>query len=363
MIAMRPVAPVALALVLVGGCTSSPVAVPAPASGQPLRPRAAHTATLLADGRVLIVGGCAVDGCGTSEVEPSTEFYVPGRGFVPGPPMLHPRSSHTATRLPDGRVLIVGGWAKEGTAPLVEAEMFDPATGTFRPAGNLQGRGILLPDGRVLTIGGGDGPRSPGNHVEILDPASGTRTSGPGMPQPRHAAASIVLPDGDVLVTGGQDRPEHGLSSTAIYDPRSGEWRAGPPMSTPRFKHAITMLDRHRVLVLGGTTDDTELLASTEILDLTTNTFAPGPVMSTPRYKFPDAVVHTATGRLVVAGGTQVDVLTLDGRSFGTIATGAAAPRRFLTATALPDGTVLIVGGYDERINVLADAYIIRPKA
>ena len=49
--------------------------------------------------------------------------------------MLHPRSSHTATRLPDGRVLIVGGWAREGTAPLAEAEMFDPTTGTFEPAG------------------------------------------------------------------------------------------------------------------------------------------------------------------------------------------------------------------------------------
>ena len=76
-----------------------------------------------------------VDGCATSEVEPSSEFFNPGQGFVAGPPMLHPRSSHTATLLPDGRVLIVGGWAREGTAPLTEAEMFDPTSGTFQPAG------------------------------------------------------------------------------------------------------------------------------------------------------------------------------------------------------------------------------------
>lgn len=274
--------------------------------------------------------------------------------------MVHPRSSHTATLLPDGRVLIVGGWAKEGTAPIAEAEMFDPATGTFQPVGTLRGGAVLLPDGRVLTVGGGDGPRNPTAEVEMFDPATGTRASRRAMPQPRHAAASIVLPGGDILVTGGQDGSRHGLSSTAIYNPGTDQWRPGPQMSTPRFKHAITMLDGGRVLVLGGTTDDTELLASTEILDLATNKFTLGPAMSTPRYKFPDAVARTSTGRLVVAGGTQVDVLATDGQSFGAVTTGTARRRWFPTATALPDGTVLIVGGYDERIRIHPDAHIIK---
>ncbi|MBX6721961.1 MAG: hypothetical protein IRY92_01785 [Dactylosporangium sp.] len=316
---MKRLVAAVLLVTLVGGCTasspsSSPSADRRPVPAQPLRARAAHTATLLPDGRVLLAGGCAVDGCTTSEVEPSSEFYVPGRGFVPGPPMVHPRSSHTATLLPDGRVLIVGGWAREGTSSLAEAEMFDPATGA--------------------------------------------RTSGPAMPQPRHAATSIVLPNGDILITGGQDRTGHGLSTTVIYHPGSGVWRPGPRMVMPRFKHAITIVEGDRVMVLGGTTDDITLLASTEILDLTTNTFTLGPAMSTPRYKFPDAVVRTTAGHLVVAGGTQVDVLAPDGRSFRAITTGAAR-RWFPTATALPDGTVLIVGGYDERIRVLADAQII----
>lgn len=359
---------VAALLVVVGGCTGQsplppPSAAPMPVSAQPLRPRAAHTATLLADGRVLIAGGCAVDGCRTSEVEPSSEFYVPGRGFMPGPPMLHPRSSHTATRLGDGRVLIVGGWAQEGTAPVAEAEMFDPATGTFQSAGTFQGGGILLRDGRVLTVGVGNGPRNLTADVGIFDPATGSHTPGAAIPQPRHAAAAIVLPDGDVLITGGQDGPQHGLLSTLIYDPDSGDWRPGPPMSTPRFKHAITMLDDGRAMVLGGTTDDTELLASTEILDLATNRFAPGPMMSTPRYKFPDAVVSTTIGHLVVAGGTQVDVLAPDGQSFDTIANSTAARRWFPTATALPDGTVLIVGGYDERISLYPDARIFQARS
>jgi hypothetical protein len=357
----RLVVPVSLLLV-VGGCTGSspsppPSAGPAPVSAQPLRPRAGHTATLLADGRVLLAGGCAVDGCTTSEVEPSSEFYVPGRGFVPGPPMLHPRSSHTATLLPDGRVLIVGGWAREGTASLAEAEMYDPTTGTFQPAGTLQGAATLLPDGRVLLAGGETGT---GNNARVafFDPATGSVTAGRAVPRPRHAAW-LVLPDGNVLITGGQDGPRNGLSSTVIYNPVSGDWRLGPQMGTPRFKHAMAMLDSGRVLVLGGTTDDTELLTSTEILVLTANRFAPGPVMSTPRYKFPEAVVRTTTGRLVVAGGTQADVLAPDGRSFGAITTDTRARRWVPTATALPDGTVLVVGGYDERIRVHPDAHII----
>ncbi|GIH02701.1 hypothetical protein Rhe02_07680 [Rhizocola hellebori] len=338
-------------LVISGGCTGpTRPAPPSPStvSAQPLRPRAGHTATLLADGRVLIAGGCAVDGCTTSEVEPSSEFFVPGRGFVPGPRMRHPRSSHSATLLADGRVLIVGGWAREGTEALAEAEMFDPVTGTFQPAGTMQGDTILLPDGRVLLAGEAE--------VKIFDPASGALTAGPAMPRPRHAA-SILLPDGTILITGGQDGRQRGLTSTVIYDPRNGQRRAGPQMATPRFKHAIALLDAGRVIVLGGTTDDSELLASTEILDLAANVFTPGPAMSVPRYKFRDVIVRTTAGRLVVAGGTRVDMLAADGRSFEAI-TEVAARRWVPTATALPDGTVLVVGGYDERIRVHVDAVI-----
>lgn len=354
--ARRLVVPAVLVLV-VGGCTSpspshAPTTEPARVSAQPLRPRAGHSATLLPDGRVLLAGGCAVDGCTTAEVEPSSEFYVPGRGFVAGPPMVHPRSSHTATLLADGRVLIVGGWAKEGTAPLTEAEVFDPATGTFQPAGTLHGGAILLPDDRVLITGGED------ERTAIFDPGTNSLAPRPAMPQ-RRQSASIVLPDGNILITGGQDASVHGLSSTVIYDPRSGASRPGPQMGTPRFKHAITMLDRGRILVLGGTTDDTQLLTSTEILDLATNTFAPGPAMSTPRYKFSDAVAHTTTGRVVIAGGTLVDVLAGDGKSFGAVRAGTGARRWASTATALRDGTVLVVGGYDDGIRLLRDAHII----
>lgn len=175
--------------------------------------------------------------------------------------------------------------------------------------------------------------------------------------------ASIVLPDGNVLITGGQDDSGHGLTSTIIYDVNSGFSRPGPRMGAPRFKHAITMFDGGRILVLGGTIDDTELLASTEILDLATNTSTPGPVMSTPRYKFADAVVRTSNGRLVVAGGTQVDMLAPDGQRFDAITTSTGSRRWAPTATALLDGAVLVVGGYDDHIRVHPDAHLIKANA
>jgi hypothetical protein len=331
---------------------------------QPLRPRAGHTATLLPDGRVLIAGGCADDGCTTAGGQPSSEFYLPGRGFVAGPPMLRPRQGHTATVLADGRILIVGGFAAEGTAPIAAAEVFDAATGTFRPAGTLHvGRGghtaTLLPDGRVLIAGGWTGPREYTAGVELFDPATNSFLPGPPMPGPRHAAAAVALPDGDILVTGGQDRPTSGLSSTVSYDRRHGAWRPGPAMTTPRFKHAITTMDDGRILVLGGATDDTDRLASTEVLDPAAGKFAPGPAMSAARYKFTDAVTRTTSGRLVVAGGAQVDLLAADGRSFTAISAGSGTPRWVATATALPGGRVLVVGGYDERIRIHPDALVV----
>src|SRR5262249_1976018 len=173
--AMRSVVRVAFAALVVtaaSGCpgTASPAPPPSEATApgvdqaQPLRARAAHTATLLADGRVLIVGGCADDGCPTAETAPDSEFYVPGRGFTRGPPMRHPRAGHSAPLLAAGAVLIAGGFAREGTPPLAEAELFDPATGRFEPTASLgTGRGahaaVRLRDGRVLIAGGYVGPR------------------------------------------------------------------------------------------------------------------------------------------------------------------------------------------------------------
>jgi hypothetical protein len=350
--------------VVVAGCTPAAPDPPAP-EAQPLRARAAHTATLLGDGRVLLAGGCANDGCGTADATPHSEVYLPGRGFVAGPPMRHPRDAHTATTLADGRVLIVGGFTGEGMPPLAEAELFDPRAGAFGPAGSLAtGRGghvaVRLPDGRVLVAGGWVGPRRYTASAEIFDPATGAFTAGPAMPGPRLGAAAVALPDGRVLVTGGEEGRGQGLATGLLYLPGANRWQATGPMGTPRYKHATALLPDGKVLVMGGTTDDTQLLASTEVYDPVANRFTPGPAMGTERYKCTDAAAVTGGG-LLVACGDQVETYDAGSGSFRPVPGTQGPWRSFPTATALRDGSVLVVGGYDRDIRTHRDAALIRP--
>jgi hypothetical protein len=329
-------------------------------SEAPLRARAAHTATLLADGRVLVVGGCASDGCTTAEGAPESEYYVPGRGFTAGPDLVQPRQGHSATLLADGRVLIVGGWAREGTPPLDSAEVYDPRTGRFEPVGPLAvGRGgatgTVLPDGRVLVAGGQVAAGGSTATAELFDPGRDVFTPAAPMPQARDAAVATVLPDGRVLVVGGQESTGNALASAVLYDPGSDTWRPTGNLGTPRDKLALAPLPDGRVLVLGGSRDDRDLLRTTEIYDPGTGAFGPGPTMDIERYKF--VVTSDAAGRIVVAGGTQLAVY--DAGRFHPVA-GTTGPIRWTpTVTGLPDGDILVIGGYDDRIRLYDDARLI----
>jgi hypothetical protein len=323
-------------------------------SEAPVRGRAAHTATLLGDGRVLIVGGCTRDGCTTAEDSPGTEYYVPGRGFTAGPELVQPRQGHSATVLADGRVLIVGGWAREGASPMDSAEIYEPRAGTFIPVGPLaSGRGghtaAVLPDGRVLVAGGNS------DTAELFDPERNEFSLAESMPEPRIAAPAITLADGRVLVVGGRDTAGRALASAVLYDPRSDTWQPTGSMGTPRDKHALAPLPDGRVLVLGGTRDEREPLATTEVYDPRTGRFESGPPMDTRRFKLTAAV--DADGRVIVAGGTRAAVYDSDG--FRPIGGTAGALRWYPTVTSLPNGDVLIVGGYDDNIRVHDDALLV----
>jgi large repetitive protein len=312
--------------------------------------RAFHSATLLADGRVLIAGGHG------SLAMSSTEIFDPATGkFSPGDSMSVARVEQTATLLHDGRVLIAGGMDGQGMA-LRSAELFDPTTGAFAPTGAMSTErqcATLLPDGRVLMTG------SPGSttSAEIYEPASGRFAQTGSMSTPRYVEEAASLADGRVLITGG-------LAPAELFDPRSGSFVPAQPASAVRVGSAVAALSDGRVLIAGGGDGNGHVLASAELYDPAPETATPPSPGPTPAGAFalsgvmnaPRANASTATlladGRVLIAGGVDRSGKGLaaaeifDPRTGEFKVTGSMTmPRGGHTATLLTDGHVLITGG------------------
>jgi hypothetical protein len=263
-----------------------------------------HTATLLPDGRVLVAGGYNLDE-GTPLLA-SAELYDTAAGGVWTPTtgsLNIAREEHTATLLPDGRVLVAGGRDVD-LLDWKSAELFDPATGTFTTTGSLNiGRldhtATLLPDGRVLVVGGDWG--APTVSAELYDPATGTFTTTGSLYTSRRDHTATLLPDGRVLVTGGYGGLGGGTKNSAeLYDPATGTFTTTNPMNTAREEHTATLLPDGRVLVVGGLSGSSPL-ASAELYDPATGT------LKTTNPMDVEHSAHTATrlsdGRVLVVGG------------------------------------------------------------
>ena len=339
-------------LALVAGCGggAAPVPPPAPDPGLTLGvARAVHRATTLADGRVLFTGGCSSAGCGG--VVAATAVYEPGaRRVRAGAALAQPRLSHTATLLPDGRVLVAGGYPGEGAPPTDSVEVV-AADGAVRAYGQLRvaradHSATLLPDGRVLVAGGRDAGGAALASTELLGP-DGTVTDGPPRPSPRTAHTATAL-GGRVLLAGGTATADPALRTTVVLDPATLRWTAGPPLRTARVKHAAVALPGGGLLVVGGApgAEANEQFSDTELLR--GGRFVAGPPLTDGRYKLADAVAVLPDGRVVVAGGPTVDVL--DPATGTTETLGSLGRRRSFQTLSLVPGGVLVAGGYDSSI-------------
>jgi hypothetical protein len=227
-------------------------------------PRVRHTATVLDDGEILVVGG--------EHPEARLAELWDGERFVPAGRMRVGRSRHTATRLQDGRVLVIGGRDRRGV-PIADAEIWEPKTRTWHGAGRLIDArcchtATLLRDGRVLVVGGlvrGDcelEEKPPCYHsvasVEIWDPRTSRFTAGPplGEGDDRAAHTATLLDDGRVLIAGGapDDAGDPEFVRDLIWDPATGGWQAIEP-GVLRVYHTATLLPDGSVLVIGGAHD------------------------------------------------------------------------------------------------------------
>ena len=330
--------------------------------------RAAHTATPLPDGRVLIAGGCTLDSCEMGDDGASAELYDPREGsFVRTARMGAQRVSHTATSLPNGKVLLAGGWDSDGV--LASAELYDPATEAFSPTGTMTAHraahtATLMPDGKVLIAGGYDGDESVAN-AEIYDPRTGTFSRADDMATPRSAHAAAPLPDGRVLVTGGSDSHNDVVASAEIYDPDTGRFVQIGSMMANRHKHAAILLPEDgKVLILGGSNgDDFEgKYASAEIFDSASGAFTAVDNMNAERFKLPDAVATLDGGEVLVGGdGERAEIYDPASRAFHTVRGSLGAARNFATVASLPEGRALIAGGYDQNLHLTARTWLYVP--
>lgn len=329
--------------------------------------RAAHTATLIANEKVLITGGF-VDGGGaiaTAEVyEPSTmSFTAVGN-------MAHARASHTATKLPNGKILIAGGFNGEY---LDSAEIYDPSTNRFQPAGRMttprSGQiATLLNDGTILLAGGVGTGWTFLSSAEIYDPRTNSFSKTVSMTTERESHTANVLNDGRVLITGGHKGRRAAITifnSAEIYDPVKKTFTLVGNLNTKRHKHEAILLDDGRVLVLGGSDerDGAGAYRSAEFYDPKTNTFTPiEQNMVQARYKLQGAVTKLKDGKILIAGGSdQAEVFDPATNTFSLTRGRMSSNRLFATATVLGNGQVLIAGGYHSGSNNVSDgAWIFR---
>jgi hypothetical protein len=314
--------------------------------------RAAHTASTLASGHVLIAGGMS---SGAASLN-SAELFDPVKNSIREVDHLNERrAGHTATVLGDGRILIAGGYNGEY---LRSMEIFEPITKRFRRAGSLvEARSghtaTRLSDGRVLFVGGVGQGWTFLRSAELYDPQTGRSQAVGLLSVPRESHTATLLSDGRVIIIGGHSgrRPNMQVYGSAeIFSPRTKRFEPTGTLATARHKHDAIRLTDGRVLIIGGA-DRTDRVhyATTEIYHPRTATFASGPRMANRRYKIADTSVLLPNGAVLITSGAQnAELLDVNTSVFRSVSGRFPAAYRFAAAARLPGGDVAIMGGYSD---------------
>jgi len=330
------------------------------AAGNMLSPRDGHVAILLPNGKVLVAGGT-----NNGVALASAELYNPAAKTWASTGSMHvARAFAHAVLLSSGLVLIMGGCVNDCLSSTIkQAELYNPATGTFTVTGSmLQSRAefafTLLATGQVLVAGGctaydANGCAATTNKAEIYNPTSGTWTATTGMRAGRHAMTATRLPSGKVLVAGGATGASDALNSSEIYDPVAKTWTLGAKMVQARSDYASMMLATGKVLFIGGENINGVSIRNAELYNPSSGTFTATGSMVYSREEH--TAVLLSNGNVLVSGRNKLTLTAsiplataeLYNPATGTwVATGSMSNARSgHTSTILTNGYVLNAGG------------------
>ncbi|MES2732295.1 MAG: IPT/TIG domain-containing protein [Bacteroidota bacterium] len=321
--------------------------------------RYSHTATLLADGRVLVAGGS-----GNDQANAPCEIYDPATGnwTITGS-LKTPRMEHKAFRLKNGKVLIIGGSSGREVANM--CELYDPATGQWTDAGSLSVlatsgsnniyrgagfRAVMLANGSILATGGG-GYSQNSTRAEVYDQATGKWTlTGEMAYAERILHTNTLLKNGKVLVAGY-------TTNTTLFDPTTNTWTDTGGTSPHQTNATAALLPNGKVLFAGGSSI-AGVVDSCKLFDPATGLWTVTGSMQKKRTRLESVVL--LNGKVLVVGGQgdqseqHAGCEIYDPATGKWTPTGSTDPARVLhTLTLLPNGQVLIAGG----INFRASGY------
>jgi len=313
------------------------------------------TATLLPNGKVLVAGGYNCLPC--RELN-SAELYDPATGTWTYTGNLNTaRINHTATLLPNGKVLVAGGFRNVfDRNSLNSSELYDPATGKWSSTGSLNTArdgqtATLLPNGKVLVAGGGYYANmviNPGNSAELYDTVAGTWSTTGNLNAARWDHTATLLPSGRVLVAGGFLYNSNGAE---LFNPATGTWSHTGNLNSEHYHHTAMLLSNGKVLVVGGQNSP----SSAELCDPATGIWSNTGNLNKGRY--PLTATLLPNGKVLVAGGADdcnedfcifdrsAELYDPDAGTWSYTGNLNTAHTGH-TSTLLPSGKVLVAGGY-----------------
>jgi Kelch motif len=275
--------------------------------------REAPGAARLPDGRVLVVGGYTSAGGGqylnTAELfDPNANTFSPLAAT-----MNSIRWGPATATLPDGRVLIAGGY--NGSQDVATAEVFNPNSGSFSPVGSMatareEPGTAPLPDGRILVAGGYSNTGSV-NSTEIFDPKTNAFSPGPTFPEAKYGIATAVLSGGRILFAGGYNDSDY-VATASVFDPSSNAFAGVASMPYPAYAPVGASLPQGRALVTGGANEQSgsrDEVSTAVIFDPASNTFSSSGIGNLIHKREEAAAVELADGRVLVAGGWDGDAV------------------------------------------------------